>query len=66
MEQHNTAQPITVEQANQLLTDPNLAEHCRRTGVDLGMIVNNLLVDVPTRFKRHEEALRGILAIRKK
>jgi hypothetical protein len=53
---------ITREQAGALLADAELRAECERLGVDLGLIVGNLLVPVDGRWKRHRRALRMALA----
>jgi hypothetical protein len=57
-------EPITPEQAKMLLEDAELQESCRRDGVDLGLIVNNLLLPLDERWKQHRKFLEMALAFK--
>ena len=59
-----TIEPITPEQAQSILSDSDLQGECLRLGLDLGLLVENLLSTSDVRFRRHQNALRMALAFR--
>lgn len=54
--------PISEEEANIILSDEELQADCKRTGVDLGLIVNNMRLTVRQRLEQNMRGLRALLA----
>jgi len=52
--------PITQAEANSLLGDEELHAMCKRSGVDLGMIVNNLKLTPTQRLEQLQQWLEVI------
>ncbi len=57
-------EPITREMADRLLLDKELQDYSARTGVDLGLIVNNLLLPLDERWRNHRRYLAMALAFK--
>ena len=55
---------ITREEANRLLMNPTLRAESARTGVDLGLIVSNMLLTLDERIEKHQSALDMVLSFR--
>ena len=56
--------PIGEAAAQALLADEELQAHCKRFGIDLGLLVENLKCTSEMRLKRHSNALRMALTFR--
>jgi hypothetical protein len=56
---------LTQAQADAILADTKFEKQCERDGVDLGMLLENLMATPEERFARHENALKMALAFRK-
>ena len=54
--------PITREMADRLLLDKELQEYSTKSGADLGMIVNNLLLTLDERWSHHQRYHEMMLA----
>ncbi|MGD0093374.1 MAG: hypothetical protein ABSE73_25960 [Planctomycetota bacterium] len=56
--------PITEEEADIILSDPELQAESKRTGIDLGLLVNDMRLTVTERLKQLRAAARFVQAFR--
>jgi hypothetical protein len=54
--------PITQDEANMLLRDPELHAESLRTGIDLGMLVENMMLTPAERWRKGYEQARNLSA----
>jgi hypothetical protein len=57
-------QPISEEQANIILSDPELQAESKRTGIDLGLLVCDMRLTVTERLEQLKGAAKMIQAFR--
>jgi len=52
--------PISQDEADAILNNKELQDECYRLGVDLGSIVNNMLMTVHERWKQNSKGLKTV------
>ncbi|HYG76137.1 MAG TPA: hypothetical protein VEK08_14115 [Planctomycetota bacterium] len=55
---------LTESDAKNILSDQSLCRRCEKEGIDLGLLIENLMLPPEMRFKRHQNALRMALAFK--
>ena len=64
MKEVDLTEPISREMANRLLQNKDLQDKCAKSGVDLGLIVNNLQLTLDERWANHRKYLEMALAFK--
>jgi len=57
-------QPITEEEADIILSDPELQADSKRTGIDLGLLVGSMRMTVTERWRQLKAAAQMVQAFR--